>query len=127
MPIIKTKLLTSLALESQVPSSAVKSSQLPTVNGEPNHGLIGENEVSQLPSQQVPSFDSINSQQPTDALTTRQVMSNDKMYNASFRHDANLRDRLENYAKSHKGRGGKFSLNNYLTILVDEDLKKMGY
>ena len=41
---------------SQVPSSAVKPSQLPTVNSEPNHGLVGEN-------------NSIN-QQPTESLST---------------------------------------------------------
>ncbi len=107
----------------QLPSIAVKSSQEKDL---PSDILIEENE---LLLDSVPSIAVNNSQlqQLTAiAMQASQATFSDKMYNASFRHDSKIHDRLEVLAKQRSGGGAKFSLNSYLLFLVEKDLTEQG-
>ena len=106
-----------------VPSDAVKASQEQVTPS----SEIKKNSVSN--SSTLPSSAVTNSQvQQMTAyeLQARQATTSDKMYNASFRHDSQLHERLEILAKQRSGGGAKFSLNSYLLHLVEKDLKEQG-
>ena len=109
--------------DNRMPSSAVKASHEQVMPS----SEIKKNSVSNLST--LPSSAAINSQvQQMTAyeLQARQATTSDKMYNASFRHDSQLHDRLEILAKQRSGGGAKFSLNSYLLHLVEKDLKEQG-
>ena len=138
---------------SQVPSSAVNSSQLPTANSESNHGLMGENEPSQLPRQQVRTV--ANAQLDNDIIAViktnsilaspqvsksanphsqyygKKQISKDVKKSVSVNYDIN--DRLDlfirAYNREHRSREDfqNMDFQNLAIIAIDEFLKKMGY
>ena len=133
----------------------LKSSQLPTANSEPNHGLVGGNEVSQQLSPQVRTV--ANAQLDNDIIAiavtetnsilaspqvsksanphsqyySKKQISKDVKKSVSVNYDIN--DRLDlfirAYNREHRSREDfqNMDFQNLAIIAIDEFLKKIGY
>ena len=119
-----TSILANLNIE--LPTNEVPSIQPPA--NAVIRSQVDNTESSSINQANSSSTDNHLTTMTANDMTPKQLTANDgKLYNCSFRHNYIMKKRIEALTESLENEGATFSLNKYLTNLVDKDLKSRGF